>query len=413
MSEKVIVQMDLAGEAITVGTAYFHVARSQVSTTFNYADEYLASRRAYPIDPALPLSSAPFSVPGLPGAFADCAPDRWGRNLVAKQYQRSVAEGTVRQRRLTDVDYLLGVSDTTRQGALRFKRTLEGDYLGSSSQIPRLLSLPELQHAADEASEGSDAAIKRLLEAGTGSLGGARPKASVKGDDDRLLMAKFSRATDPWTVIAWEKLALDLAQGCGIRVPETELLRIDGRPVLILGRFDRVGNRRVSYMSAMTATQRKDGEAGDYLDLVEAIEDHSRNWREGCAALFRRVALSVGIHNTDDHLRNHGLVRTDAGWELSPAFDINPEPDLAVERQTAIVGATAAEDEASALPEFGRLCHLPAEAIRSTIAEVVSVVEGWPELAASTGVPVGEQSDFAHVFATQAQRLRKVIAKPL
>ncbi|RBP61251.1 serine/threonine-protein kinase HipA [Brevibacterium sanguinis] len=413
MSEKVFVDMDVDGVSLFVGTAYFHVARSQISTTFSYSTEYLTSRSAFPIDPALPLSAAPFSLPGLPGAFDDCAPDRWGRNLVANQHQRATANGTLRGRRLTDVDYLLGVSDATRQGALRFRRQPEGEYLGSGSHIPRLLSLPELQHAADDAVDGSEVAIKRLLDAGTGSLGGARPKAAVMSDDAQLMLAKFSRPTDPWNVIAWEKVALELAAASGISVPRTRLLRIDGRPVLLLARFDREHQRRIGYISAMTAVQRKDGEPGDYVDLVEAVEDISRNWRAGCSSLFRRVAFSVAIRNTDDHLRNHGLLRVGPGWELSPAFDLNPEPDLDVERQTAIIGATAATDETDALLEFGGLCHLRPDAAREILAEVIAAVEDWRTLAGAAGISPSEQNDFGDAFTTQLGRLRTVLRAPL
>lgn len=406
MSEQVLVEMDRGGTPVPVGTAYFHVARSQVSTTFKYSDDYLGARWAYSIDPALPLSSAPYSVPGLPGSFADCAPDRWGRNLVTKHYQRLVAEGAVRHRRLTEVDYLLGVSDTTRQGALRFRDSATGEYLGTGSQIPRLISLPELQHAADEVAEGSEAAIKRLLDAGTGSLGGARPKASVAADGERLMIAKFSRPTDEWSVIAWERLALELAEDAGLQTPASRLLRIENRPVLVLERFDRPGGSRLGYISAMTATGRHDGEPGDYIDIVEAIEDSSGQWRRDCAELFRRAVYSVAIHNTDDHLRNHGFLRSESGWQLSPAFDLNPEPDALVERQTAICGITDSEHEAEALLQLAPLCHLSAAAAHQIVLAVVEAVAGWRYRAQLLGIPGAESRSVGGVIDEQLSRLR-------
>lgn len=409
MSEQIRVEMDHGGTAVFVGTAYFHIARGQISTTFKYSDEYARTRWAYSIDPELPLSTAPFSVPGLPGAFADCSPDRWGRNLVAKEHRRQVADGVVRDRRLTDIDFLLGVSDRTRQGALRFRRAAGEDFLSPTNRVPKLLSLPELQRAADGAAEGSGTAVKRLLDAGTGSLGGARPKASVADDEGRLLIAKFSRPGDDRDVIAWESLALELSRRAGIDTSESRLLSIDERSVLLLQRFDRTADRRIGYMSAMTATGRRDGEAGDYLDIVEAIEDHSRNWRSDCAELFRRVAFSVALHNTDDHLRNHGFIRADAGWQLSPAFDINPEPEPAVERQTAINGVVSAETEAEALLDFASLCHLTKPTAVSVLNEVVSAVEGWRSRAVERGIRRAEITEMGAVIDAQLARLRKAI----
>lgn len=413
MSEQVRVEMDVFGRDALVGEAYFHVARTQISTTFKYADDFLGSRHAYPIDPQLPLSVAPVSVPGLPGAFSDSAPDRWGRNLVAKQHRRQVAQGDARDRRLTEVDYLLGVSDLTRQGALRFRRTSTVEYLSVGASVPKTVSLPELQHAADEAAEGTGAAIKRLLEAGTGSLGGARPKASVAGDSGALMIAKFTRPGDDWNVILWERLALEVARLSGVAVPHAQLVRIDERPVLLLDRFDRQHGRRIGYMSSMTAADRRDGEHADYVDIVEAIEDTSSRWRRDCSELFRRMALSSALHNTDDHLRNHGFLRHEAGWELSPAFDINPEPDLAVDRQTAINGVTEAELEAEALLEFASLCHLSVSEARTILAEVVEAVGHWRECANALSVPSRELTSVGDAINTQLERLRAVLPAAL
>ena len=409
MSEHVHVEIDWRGHTVLVGDAYFDIARGQISTTFKYSGDYLEARWAFPIDPALPLSTAPFNVSGMPGAFGDCAPDRWGRNLVTKQHRRLVAAGDARDRRLTEVDYLLGVSDTTRQGALRFRRAASGDFLATGAHVTKTVSLPELQRAADEAADGSGAAIKRLLDAGTGSLGGARPKASVSGDDGRLLIAKFSRPSDEWNLILWERVALELARRAGITVPNTRLLRIEDRPVLLLDRFDRDGHQRIGYISAMTAADREDGEAADYVDVIEAIEDTSRQWRRDCRQLFRRVALSTAVHNTDDHLRNHGFLRSDAGWELSPAFDINPEPDIAVDRQTAINGVTEAEYEAEALLELAALCHLTVPEARTILKEVVEAVGQWRAFAVSLSVPARELEFVGGAIDKQLERIRAVL----
>lgn len=179
--------------------------------------------------------------------------------------------------------------------------------------------------------------------------------------------------------------------------------------MLLLQRFDRTADRRIGYVSAMTATRHRDGEAGDYLGIVEAIEDHSRRWRSDCAELFRRVAFSVALHNTDDHLRNHDFIRAAAGWQLSPAFDINPEPEPAVERPTAINGVVSAETEAEALLEFASLCHLSKPTAVSVLNEVVSAVEGWKSRAVERGIRRAEITGVGAVIDEQLARLRKAI----
>lgn len=407
MNDQIQVFVDLDGSTVPAGTAFFHHGRRQLSTTFTYDTDYLSHRRAYSLDPSLPLSTAPSTVRGLPGAFQDCSPDRWGRNLVQKEFRRKVQHGEVRDRSLSDVDFLLGVSDQTRQGALRFSLTREGDFLAPGSQVPKLISLPTLQHAADSAGREDGEAIKLLLDAGTGSMGGARPKASVLGDGQQLMIAKFSHHHDEWNVIAWEKTALDLARQAGVDTPPANLLEVDGRPVLTLERFDRRGGDRLGYVSAMTATRRMDGELGDYLDVVEAAEDYSRHLKRDQEELFRRVALSVAIRNTDDHLRNHGFLHHQNGWELSPVFDINPQPDLQVQRQTAINGVTDAADEAAALIELAPHCGLTQKRATEIVTEVVVAVTDWPDTARRNGVKESEIARFEPMFSHQLDTLRR------
>lgn len=407
MSDQARVYVDIQGQSVPAGTAFFHHGRGQVSTTFTYDTEYLKKRQAYDLDPALPLSPAPSTVSGLPGAFQDCSPDRWGRNLVQKEYRRLVQEGLARDRRLTDVDYLLGVSDQTRQGALRFKLSDDTDFVTAGSKVPKMISLPTLQRAADQVGDEDGPAIKTLLDAGTGSLGGARPKASVLGDEDHLMIAKFSHANDEWSVIAWEKTALELARRAKVETPASTLLQVGERPVLVLDRFDRTPDQRIGYMSAMTATRRGDREPGDYLDVIEASEDYSRNPRKDQEEIFRRIAVSVAIRNTDDHLRNHGFLRRDSGWEMSPVFDINPQPDLHVQRQTAINGATEAEHEAEALMELAPYCGLSATRAKEITAEVLEATSTWSPVARHYGVIESEIRAFEQMFTAQKTSLQK------
>lgn len=315
MSEAVLVSVELAGRTVDVGTAYFSRRRDVLSTTFRYDEEYLSRQGAYAIDPAMPLAEGNHIVAGLPGAFADCAPDRWGRNLVAKSIRpRALREGKTSPS-ISEIDYLLGVSDLTRQGALRFRTRSEGPFLNPDLTVPKLVELPRLLRAADALARDPDdmSAVKDLLDAGSGSLGGARPKASVR-DGERLFIAKFPHHSDEWDVIAWEKTALDLAHRAGIEVPARRLTSVGGRSVLVLERFDREVDRRVGYASAMTLLQSQDGIPQDYLELVEpdALMAGAEFFRLGEAesrrilrevldgtAGWREVAISNGVRTAE------------------------------------------------------------------------------------------------------------------
>ena len=390
------IQVYLGGEATHCGTAYVAQRRGRMSSTFAYAGGYLGDGAAYAIDPELALlgGAQPVSAP-IPRAFADAAPDRWGRRLIARQ---RAAEGATRT--LTDLDYLLGVSDVTRQGALRFATATGGPFLSEGTTVPKLVALPTLLAAADAVSRddsGAFAAVKTLLDAGTASLGGARPKAAVT-DGARLCIAKFPHPHDEWDVMAWEKTVLDLAAAAGIAVPNSRLIRVDGRSVLLVERFDRAGERRVGYMSAMTLLGASDGEAHDYVEIAEALAELSADPGIDLGELFRRIALSVIVHNTDDHLRNHGLLRVRAGWRLSPVFDVNPNPHLSASRVTSIGGADDPANEWAALREVSGIFGLTRGEADSVIDRVRQAVAPWRSVARQHGVPATEIARFAPVF---------------
>lgn len=354
---------------------------------FDYDAAYLADRRGYPLSPDLTLADQRHSVSGLPGSFADSAPDRWGRNLIAQRI-RARARGEGRQPTLREVDYLLGVSDLTRQGALRFASDPQGPFLDVETDVPKLIALPRLLRAADEVAEGGRddmAAVKVLLDAGTGSLGGARPKASVR-DSDSLAIAKFPHHGDGWDVMAWEKTALDLAELSGITVPARQLVDVGGRSVLVIDRFDRAGAGRVGYISAMTLLGRRDGDQADYLEIAEALGEHGSNVTGDLAQLWRRIAFSLIINNVDDHLRNHGFLRDVAGWRLSPAFDINPDPDPGLDRATTVGFVSAAHDARTALLASAADFGLSAAAAESTWDAVLAATATWRVVARGNGI---------------------------
>ena len=382
------VLVDEADSARVVGQAHFTRQRGQISTTFLYEPGYLSSDGTS-IDPALPLVSGAQHQSGLVRAFADSAPDRWGRNLVEKaERARARAEGKV-PRRLDDLDFLLDVSDDTRQGALRYRFPGSEEFLGKPATVPRLVSLPELLRASDELASDEDPsqAVKQLLDTGTTALGGARPKASVRLEDGSLAIAKFPHSSDRWDVMAWEATALDLLEAAGIRTPPRRLARVGERSVLTLRRFDRTGEgRRIGYISAMTALSAADGEHRDYAEIAEAMRDLSRSPKADHHELFDRVVASVALGNTDDHLRNHGFLADRGSWTLSPVFDVNPNPDPQRARSTTIMGADAPPDEAEALLALAEECSLSPAQARERIARVAGAVTGWRDAARRNGV---------------------------
>ena len=308
-----------SGDETTAGTLY----ATGDDLSFRYDADYIHRQDSFDLFPSLPRSLAPFFFSGL-GPFSDSAPDRWGRKILARSLKRI---------RVSESEYLFGVNDLTRQGAIRY--CIEGRPMAGDEGVPVLANLPELLNTADAVEQNrdvSDVSLRRLYRA-TGSLGGARPKASVT-DQGSLWLAKFPKPDgDEWDVIGWEAVTLEIARMANIDVPEHQTLTIkdaDGRnrTVLLTKRFDRrpapsaEAMPRIPYMSALTALESSDGDGGDWLDLAEFTRRSGGDTGE----LWRRAMFGAAIGNLDDHLRNHGYLRCGNGWKLSPAFDMNPEP---------------------------------------------------------------------------------------
>lgn len=394
------------GDAL-VGRAWFSQRRGgPVTTVFAYANTYLSTPGVQSIDPNIQLTTGNQYIDGLPGAFQDAAPDRWGRTLIDKRSRLTAPPSQRRQ--LNDVDYLLGVSDATRQGAIRFRRPDGNEFLDPSTDVPKLIELPHLLRAAESLDSADDyAAVKALLDAGSGSLGGARPKASVRAANGDLLIAKFPHRSDEWDVMAWECVALDIAERAGISAPGRELVDVvDGKRALVLNRFDRTPKGdRVGYLSAMSMLAASDGEWHDYTEIADSISDYGSNTAQDLANLYRRASLSIGLRNTDDHLRNHGFLASAGGWELSPVFDINPNPDLASPRVTGISGATHQSEEPAGLAELAQVCRLTEAAARQIRSEVSEALSRWRTHAQRRGITHEEQDRLADVFDTANDRL--------
>lgn len=406
-STMVLVWCEIGGQTVPAGIAYIDQRRSTVTTAFTYDPAWQARRDAYPISPDLDLTTARHQATGLPGAIGDSAPDRWGRNLIRKRLRADAHERGGATRDLLEVDYLLGVSDLTRQGALRYTAQDGAPFLAAEGGVPDLIELPRLLRASDAVvADGPDsfAAVKALLDAGTGSLGGARPKASVRDDNGALAIAKFPHRDDDWDVMAWEATALDLAERARITVPTRRLVPVDGRHVLVLDRFDRHLGARVGYASAMTLVGGTDGTPYDYLELVEALTTHGASVKPDLAELFRRIAFGVAINSTDDHLRNTGFLRTRAGWRLSPAFDINPDPNPTSQYATSVAFASGGRlDRWNALRDAAPEFNLTAAAADAVLREVVAAVAGWRSAATANGARSSELALFGHALDELAE----------
>jgi serine/threonine-protein kinase HipA len=301
---EVEVYVRLGGDDVLAGRFWAHRRHNVESATFVYATGYLARKDSYPLDPALPLASGQLQTPQnqkIFGAFSDCSPDRWGRMLIRRRYG-DAGEGSGDQS-FGEADYLLGVRDDLRQGALRFRDPDTERFLADQEEdVPHLIDLPRLLDYAGRAERdlaGQDE-LDLLLKGGS-SLGGARPKAHVIDRDGRLAIAKFPKAAaDEWDVPGWEAVTLVLAREAGIAAAASELAVIADRSVHIVDRFDRRGNLRIGYSSAMTLLEATDGEPRSYLDLVEAIEEASGRATEDLRELWRRIAFSILVSNTDD-----------------------------------------------------------------------------------------------------------------
>lgn len=410
----VIVQ--LAGENLLAGRLWSHRRRGRESATFSYSPDYLVRDDAYELDPMLPLLAGPQQTSegrATFGAFSDCAPDRWGRRLIQRTERRRADREENTEKSFGEADYLLGVRDDLRQGALRFRDPESATYLADERDgVPDLIQLPTLLGAAErmERDEASEEELRRLLRGGS-SLGGARPKAHVADGQARLAIAKFPSPADDWDVTRWESVALTLARAAGISVSDSALHEIDGKAVLIVDRFDRRGEIRVGYVSAMSMLEATDGDSGCYLDIADAIETHSANAGEELRQLWRRVVFSVLISNTDDHLRNHGFLRTStAGWSLSPAFDLNPDPEPGPKRLSTSIEYDTDAARLDVLLDVAEYFRLDVGEAKNTIGEVETVTREWRSAAMGAGIERAEIDRMALAFEHEQAEAARTLA---
>jgi len=388
--------------ACLVGKLFQNLVKTAVPASFAYDSAWLQGDTKFMLDPRLELYAGEqnplVDFPAF-GIFMDSAPDRWGRVLMERSELLKAEQENRSARTLQETDFLLGVSDVVRMGALRF-RLKEGSPYVSDDELaaPPVTSLGELAQIARRIEEPGaenlpeyDKWLAMLVAPGT-SLGGARPKANFTQADGTLWIAKFPARDDRYDVGGWEFVTRELARRCGIRVPAAKLARFSNDySTYCTQRFDRLmgenGSTRRMYTSAMTLLERRDGQSeASYLDLAQAIEDFGarHHVEEDLHQLFRRVLFNVLIGNRDDHLRNHGFVRDTTGWRLSPAFDVNPNASKH-EHGLTLDGKSAAPDlsRVMATAELYRLTAAQANDIQS---EVRRPLADWKQVAQSYGL---------------------------
>ena len=407
---EVVVDLDRLGGMRRMGLLHRQAGGGGDIFSFEYDERWLKQPEVFQFDPDLQLVKGKlYPPPGREnfGIFMDSSPDRWGRLLMDRRAARRAAKEGNPPPKLGPWDYLLGVHDSTRLGAIRFRRSEKEPFLDDDKELaaPPIARVRQLQAVSikleDEHAEEHpdyDQWLAQLVAPGS-SLGGARPKAAVIDDKGRLCIAKFPSRKDTRDVGAWEYLLHILAAAAGIQVSHASVQRFGNEgQTFITRRFDRTETRgRRAFISAMTLLQRQDGEPGtSYLELVELLQSRGADTRADCEQLFRRVVFNICTSNTDDHLRNHGFFVERNGLLLSPAYDMNPNPERR-DLSLAIDEANTACDVDVALraaPSYG----LSAARGASIVTEVRTAVRNWHQEATSIGIAKDEQYEMQSAF---------------
>jgi serine/threonine-protein kinase HipA len=392
-----------------IGILSAQQAKGKKAFSFEYDKDWLKSDQKFLLDPDIQLYGGP-QYPNQKenfGIFLDSMPDTWGRTLMKRREAQLAREKNVKPKTLYDIDFLLGVFDESRMGAMRFKIDPVGEFLDNNktASTPPWTSIRELQNAAfifenDIDSEDVNRYLSVLITPGS-SLGGARPKANILDADKCLWIAKFPSKTDTIDKAAWEFLAYQLATKAGIEMAPCRMERILGKHhTFFTKRFDRENGERIHFASAMTITGNNEDTIRDnqasYLDIAEFISNHGANIEANLHQLWRRIIFNIAISNTDDHLRNHGFILTKEGWILSPAYDLNPSIDkdgLALNIDTD--NNALDFDLAKSVGEYFRLNKNQMEVI---IQEVLEVTTKWKTMANEIGISRSEQELMEKAF---------------
>lgn len=396
--KKILVYISLSNENYFVGTLWSHFNRGRETSDFGYSKDWLKNPKAFSLEPALFLGAGkqvnPRQTP-LFGSFGDSAPDTWGRILM-RRYEAQIAKDENRSpRTLNEIDYLLYVNDYARQGALRFRTEDNNDFLfpGNLKSIPPLVNLTKLLAATEKVVDFKErnSDLQLLLAPGS-SLGGARPKASVIDKDGNLCIAKFPKKDDYTNNVLWEAVALTLAQNCGLNVQEWSLHKARKKNVIVLKRFDRNGTTRIPFLSAISMLNAidNDSQTHSYLDIADAIRQNGATPKEDLKELWKRIVFSILISNTDDHLRNHGfLYVNEAGWKLSPLYDVNPSCDNKNVLSTYITETDNSQSLDLAL-EVCEYFEISIENAKTIISDMKNKIKNWKTVAKQFGLSKSE-----------------------
>ena len=370
--------------------------------SFEFDKSWLADKRFRSFDPDLQMFGGKQYVPQGKdnfGIFLDSTPDRWGRVLLERKEAEMARLENRKVRNLFETDYLLGVFDGSRMGALRFKIDPEGDFLDNDADMatPPWASLRDLENASlnlEDCPEVQQSKWLRMLVAPGSSLGGARPKANVLDKDGSLWIAKFPSRKDRCDVGAWEAVCCEMARRSGINVSDFKIERFsDKYHTFLTKRFDRTAEgKRRQFTSAMTLLGYSDGENSEgasYLEIAEWIERNCMNVNENLTELFRRIVFNIAVSNCDDHLRNHGFMYSPKGWTLSPAYDLTPDPKgYGLKLNISETDNSLDYDLALSITPYLGINKDTAEGI---IDKTRNVVSEWRKVATRYGIPNSEQ----------------------
>ncbi len=410
------VHVELEARLKRVGTLRRQPRRGGEVTTFEYDADWIGDPAAFSLEPALRRGRgvfAPRDGRTLFGAIGDSAPDTWGKNLMRRaERHRAEREGRA-PRALQDADFLLGVEDVSRLGALRFRFAGETDFQATRQHgVPGMVALGRLLQVTERIlrDEETEEDIQLIFAPGS-SLGGARPKASVRDQHDRLSIAKFPKEADEYSVEMWEAIALSLAKKAGIETPDFELLRVMEKQVLLSRKFDRKREKRAPFLSALSMMDMVDGERASYPELVDVLTEHGASAVSDAQNLFRRMVFNVLISNVDDHLRNHGFLWTGgAGWTLSPVYDVNPVPqDVRPRILTTRISLDDGTCDLDLVLDVSEYFSLGPKDARAIVKQVAEATRTWRAVAETYGARAREiermRSAFEHADLDRALRL--------
>ncbi|MCH7412434.1 HipA domain-containing protein [Belliella sp. R4-6] len=396
-------------EPKTIGLLSAHYGKGKKVFSFEYDKSWIQSKQQLLLDPDIQFfkgTQFPNNKENF-GVFLDSMPDTWGRTLMKRRSVEQAKENNIQAPLLYDIDYLLGVYDESRMGALRFKTDRNGPFLDNNNEnpTPPWALIRELQYAASSfENDENNSEIKKwlaILMAPGSSLGGARPKANVLDESKNLWIAKFPSKNDIIDKGAWEFLAYRLAIQAGIIMSTCKIEKISGNHhTFFTKRFDRDKEQRIHFSSAMTMTGNNEDTIRDnmasYLEIAEFIQNNGIQIEENLHQLWRRIVFNIAISNTDDHLRNHGFLLTHDGWVLSPAFDLNPSIDkngLAIN-----IDMDNNDLDFELAKSVGVFFRLDKKRMEEIVQEVFTAVKLWEKFADNIGISRAEKEFMRSAF---------------